>query len=90
MGRCGDLLGKGSGPGKAIRIHVLELVSSNQVRHIRRALEIYRTQYRNYPETLERLVDVGLLGARDLNFPWEEPFYYQVSANEYRLLRPLR
>lgn len=69
---------------------IRELVSSNQIHHIRNALELYRTQYRNYPETLERLVDVGLLVSRDLNFPWEEPFYYQASATEYRLLRPLR
>ena len=69
---------------------LLELVSGNQVLHIEAALELYRTQYRNYPDSLARLVEVDLLRPRDLNFPWEEPFYYQATASDYRLLRPLR
>ena len=59
---------------------IRELVSANQIHHIRNALEFTGLNTVIIPEKLERLVDVGLLGARDLNFPWEEPFYYQASA----------
>lgn len=69
---------------------LLQLVSRNHERHIRGALDMYRIQYQSYPDSLVRLVEVGLLRARDLNFPWEEPFYYRATASGYALLRPLR
>ncbi len=65
-----------------------ELVGSAQKQRLHTALEVYRLEVGNYPEKLENLVQVGLVEARELRFPWTNPYQYQRREGGYLLVRP--
>lgn len=64
-------------------------LSRARIEVIRRALEVYHARYGRYPESLQTLVQTGLVSARDLKFPWSQTYYYERDGSGYRLLRPL-
>lgn len=55
---------------------------------IRRALEVYRLGHGAYPETLQALVEAGLLSAYQLRAPFDRPFAYARTRQGYELVRP--
>ena len=63
----------------------------NVKRHqLRGALEVYRLERGEYPETLWKLVDVGLAAPRDVSYPWAEPYFYRRRPEgRYVLLPPV-
>jgi len=67
------------------------LLSSGQQERIRGALEVYRLEHGELPESLDALATEQLVGAADLQFPWGERYYYRrTAAHDYVLLPPLR
>jgi len=60
-----------------------------QLDRIRGALEVYRLERGQYPDALGALVEAGLLGPRDLRYPWTEEYWYRRQADGYRLLPPV-
>jgi hypothetical protein len=66
-------------------------LTDHQLARIRQALQVYLLEHGQVPEALAALVDEGLLGPTDLQFPWAEHYYYQRTADRaYALLPPLR
>jgi hypothetical protein len=55
---------------------------------IERALEVYRLRKNRYPDTLQALVDEGLLARWELRQPFERTFAYARSGDGYRISRP--
>ena len=64
-------------------------VSEAQLRAIRRGLEVYRLAHGAYPDDLEALVKDQILNPRDLQFPFEQRYYYRRDGDQIRLLRPI-
>ncbi len=64
-------------------------VSRAQVERLRAALEVYRVENGAYPESLQALVDAGLVRTRDLSYPWTTPYAYRRAGDGYRLLPPV-
>ncbi|HTP50452.1 MAG TPA: DUF4388 domain-containing protein [Anaeromyxobacteraceae bacterium] len=60
-----------------------------QLERIRSALEIYRLERGHYPDALGALVEEGLLGQRDLRYPWTRGYWYRRDGEGYRLLPPV-
>jgi hypothetical protein len=57
---------------------------------LRGALEVYRLERGEYPQSLSDLVEAGLVAQRELSFPWREEYFYRRSpAGRYVLLPPL-
>lgn len=55
------------------------------------ALEVYRLEHGELPETLDALVHTGLLEPSDLTHPWREPYHYRrLPDGRFVLLPPLR
>lgn len=54
------------------------------------AIETYRLLEGRYPGKLEELVDKGLVGERELSFPFEGRYAYRPTENGYALALPLR
>src|SRR5690606_33601382 len=52
------------------------LSDAQQVR-IRAALDVYRLEQGQLPDGLEQLVEVGLLGESDLQYPWTDRYHYR-------------
>jgi Domain of unknown function (DUF4388) len=48
-----------------------------QLARLRGALDVFRVEKGQYPERLEELVEVGLVGSRDLRHPWIQPYHYR-------------
>ena len=65
-----------------------ELVSRCQERRLRAALDVYFLETGHYPGDLEELVTQGLVGEKELRFPWRNPRIYQRQENGYLLIRP--
>jgi hypothetical protein len=66
-------------------------VSRAQMSRIAAALEVYRLEKGALPDALGELVDVGLLRADDVRYPWRDAYYYRRSSDgTYVLLPPLR
>ncbi|XXF80534.1 DUF4388 domain-containing protein [Myxococcaceae bacterium GXIMD 01537] len=66
-------------------------ISRAQQARIASALEVLRVEKGELPESLDALVDAGLLQAGDLRHPWRERYHYRrLSAREFVLLPPLR
>lgn len=66
-------------------------VSRAQVRRIESALEIYKLEKGELPQSLDALVKARLLAADDLRFPWHDVYYYRrVDPTRFILLPPLR
>ncbi len=67
------------------------LLSRQQLVRIEAALEVYRLEKGNLPDSLESLVLAGLLRADDLHYPWTDPYHYRKRAEGgFVLLPPLR
>jgi len=64
-------------------------VARAQLERIRGALEVYRLERGQYPDALGSLVDAGLVGRRDLRYPWTREYFYRRTADGYRLLPPV-
>ncbi len=61
-----------------------------QLEILRSALEIYRLERGEYPESLGALVEAGLASARDLRHPWrQEYFYRRKPGGSFVLLPPV-
>ncbi len=66
-------------------------VSRAQMGRIQAAIDVYRLENGRIPETLDALVQAGLLAKEDVRYPWREPYYYRpASEGEFVLLPPLR
>jgi hypothetical protein len=66
-------------------------VSRAQVRRIDAAIEVFRLEKGKVPDTLDSLVEAGLLAKDDLRYPWRDPYFYRrVSPSQFILLPPLR
>jgi hypothetical protein len=59
-----------------------------QLERLRGALEVYRLERGEYPERLPQLVEAGLASARDLTYPWEQPYYYRRKPEGRFVLLP--
>jgi hypothetical protein len=85
-------VGWSTSPISTVTDHAIErFVSGAQLGRIEAALEVYQLEKGQFPETLDSLVEVGLLRPGDLRYPWHEAYYYRrVSNREFILLPPLR
>jgi hypothetical protein len=81
----------GSGPPEAAagRGAVLHLLSRDQVLRLESALEVYRVEHGEYPASLGALVDGQLVSARDLRYPFRDPYHYRRTPQGFVLLPPL-
>ena len=57
---------------------------------LERALELYFLEQGRFPASLDKLPEEGLLRAREVSFPWEDPFAFRSRGDEYSLRRPFR
>lgn len=65
-------------------------IARGQIQRIRAALEVWRVETGGYPKSLDAMVGDGLLQQRDLRFPWERPYYYELRSDDgYEILRPV-
>jgi competence protein ComGC len=65
-------------------------ISRTQLKRIESALEVFRLEKGEVPESLNALVSAGLLKDEELRYPWREPYYYKrLAAREFVLLPPL-
>jgi hypothetical protein len=65
------------------------LIARDQVLRLESALELYRVEHGEYPQTLTSLVDVELVTAHDLRYPFREPYHYRRTPQGFVLLPPL-
>ncbi|MBN1208571.1 MAG: DUF4388 domain-containing protein [Myxococcaceae bacterium] len=66
-------------------------ISRAQVKRIESALEVFRLEKGELPDTLDALVEAGLLKPEELRYPWQEQYYYRrLAAREFVLLPPLQ
>lgn len=66
-------------------------ISRAQIKRIEAALEVFRLEKGEVPETLDALVQTGLLKPEELRYPWREQYYYRrLAAREFVLLPPLQ
>jgi hypothetical protein len=65
------------------------LIARDQVARLESALELYRTERGEYPQTLRALVEGDLLTEQDLRYPWKEAYYYRRTNQGFVLLPPL-
>jgi hypothetical protein len=81
----------GSGPREAAagRGAVLHLLARDQVLRLESALEVYRVEHGEYPASLAALVDGQLVSARDLSYPFRDPYHYRRTPQGFVLLPPL-
>lgn len=61
-----------------------------QARKLEAALAIHLVERGRHPESLAQLVDLGLVDVRDVSFPFDTPWSYDVVDGGYRLARPVR
>jgi hypothetical protein len=82
---------RGGAGGTAVRDNTAQrFLARYQQERLRGALEIYRLERGQYPDTLARLVEAGLASPRDVTYPWTEPYYYRRKPEgRYVLLLPL-
>ncbi len=59
-----------------------------QLERLRGALEVYRVEKGEYPARLAQLVEAGLASARDLEYPWEQEYYYRRKPEGRFVLLP--
>ena len=65
-----------------------ELVDRVQLRRVKAALELYRMEAGRYPDKLSVLVEVDLLSADDVRFPWRQERLYDSTSDRVVILRP--
>ena len=82
---------RGGAGGTAVRDNVAQrFLARYQLERLRGALEVYRLERGEYPDTLARLVEVGIASPRDVTYPWAEPYYYRRRPEgRYVLLPPV-
>lgn len=80
----------GDRPGASVRDDAAQrFLARYQMERLRGALEVYRLERGEYPPALDGLVETGLAGARDLQYPWAERYYYRrTPAGHFVLLPP--
>ncbi|MGC3996185.1 MAG: DUF4388 domain-containing protein [Anaeromyxobacter sp.] len=67
------------------------LLARHRVERFRTALEIYRVERGEYPETLDALVKAGISAPDDVRFPWVSEYHYRRQPDgRFVLLPPLR
>jgi hypothetical protein len=64
-------------------------LSLAQEQRLAAALGLYQTRFGKYPESLDELVQGGMLVGRDLQFPWQHPYHYAKVGDGFELVRPL-
>ena len=76
----------------AIDSDLQAVLSANQSARIRAAIEVFALHKGGYPETLQAVVDAGLLSPDDLTYPaYDEPFVLQREGERsFSLTSPLR
>ncbi|NMO22022.1 DUF4388 domain-containing protein [Pyxidicoccus fallax] len=82
----------GGSPGSAFADPAAQRhVSKAQRVRIEAALEVFRLERGELPESLDSLVQAGLLSPEELRYPWREEYYYRrLAARQFVLLPPLR
>jgi DNA-binding transcriptional ArsR family regulator len=73
------------GPSQALK----QAMAQSQMEKLHRALRVHRVERTTYPAQLNELVDLGLVDADDLTFPFSAPYVYATGDDAYRLLAPL-
>ncbi len=68
---------------------ITEALAHNQLEKIHRALRVHRVERARYPQQLTDLVDLGLLNADDLSYPFLTPYVYGLDGDGYRLVSPI-
>lgn len=63
-------------------------LSRYQIEILRNAIEVYRLERGEYPESLGDLVEAGLASARDLRRPWKQTYFYRRSPEGSFVLLP--
>jgi hypothetical protein len=65
--------------------------SQQQLSRLEAAIDVYKLETGALPISLGDLVEVGLLAADDLHFPWRDSYFYRRGDDgSYVLLPPLR
>ena len=82
-------LGSSRAENPARRGAVARLLSHDQLVRLEAALELYRTEHGEYPQTLRALVETQLVTEQDLRYPYREQYYYRRSQQGFVLLPPL-
>jgi hypothetical protein len=81
---------RGLAPAPGLRDNTAQrFLSRYQLGRLEGALEVYRLERGSYPEALSELVGAGLAEARDLRYPWADPYYYRRTEAGYVLLPPV-
>jgi hypothetical protein len=82
---------RGGAGGTAVHDNVAQrFLARYQLERLRGALEVYRLERGEYPDSLARLVEVGIASPRDVTYPWAEPYYYRRRPEgRYVLLPPV-
>jgi hypothetical protein len=82
-------LGSSRAENPARRGAVARLLSHDQLVRLESALELYRTEHGEYPQTLRALVETQVVTEQDLRYPYREEYYYRRSQQGFVLLPPL-
>lgn len=64
--------------------------SVSQMSRLATALEVYRLEKGDFPESLGQLVEAGIVSSDDVHYPWRDEYYYRREGRSYVLLPPLR
>jgi Domain of unknown function (DUF4388)/Type II secretion system (T2SS), protein G len=82
-------LGAARAETPARRGALARLIARDQVTRLESALELYRTERGEYPQTLRSLVEGHFVTEQDLRYPWKESYYYRRTNQGFVLLPPL-
>src|SRR6266850_929811 len=82
-------LGAARAETPARRGALARLIARDQVTRLESALELYRTERGEYPQTLRALVEGNFVTEQDLRYPWKESYYYRRTNQGFVLLPPL-
>lgn len=64
--------------------------SRSQMSRLSTALEVYRLEKGQLPDSLGQLVEAGIVNGDDVRYPWRDDYYYRRDGTAYVLLPPLR
>jgi hypothetical protein len=64
--------------------------SVSQMTRLATALEVFRLEKGQLPESLAQLVEAGIITADDVHYPWRDDYYYRRDGTTFVLLPPLR
>lgn len=71
-----------------VEMQLEDELARGEMQKIHEALAVYFAAYGVYPESLDLLVQSGLLPTKSLSFPWRQPYIYNRADHAYTLLRP--